>query len=358
MQNKLRIRYLPFLALAILALLFALWAGLLRLGWGLPAFQGLALAHGPLMVSGFLGVLIPLERAVAIRQKWMYAVPVIAGLGWIILFFIPFIGALLMTVGSLGMLAILIVMVRREPRIHNITMGLGALAWVIGNALWMIGLPIYQIVLWWIAFLVLTIGGERLELNRVLRLTPAQIRFFSLFAAILFVGALTATFNLNLGARLSGVSMLALALWFLKNDIATRNLRHPNALTRYIAICLFSGFIWLGLGGGLYLYYGALVAGPLYDAALHSVFVGFVIVMIFGHAPIIFPAILGVPISFYPIFYAHLLLLHLSLLMRVAGNLSLNMPLRKWGGLLNEVAIILFLASTVYAIVSRQKQQN
>ena len=65
---KLQTRFIPFLALAILALLFAMWAGLLRLGWILPTLPNRALAHGPLMISGFLGVLIPLERAVAIRQ--------------------------------------------------------------------------------------------------------------------------------------------------------------------------------------------------------------------------------------------------------------------------------------------------
>ncbi len=124
MQNKLNTRYMPFLALAILALLFALWAGLLRLGWALPSIPNLALAHGPLMVSGFLGVLIPLERAVAIRQRWMFAVPVVASLGWVGLFFQPFLGALLMTLGSLGMLGILAFMVRREPHIHTVTMAL------------------------------------------------------------------------------------------------------------------------------------------------------------------------------------------------------------------------------------------
>lgn len=355
MQNKLQIRYLPFLALAILALLFALWAGLLRLGWALPAFPNLAMAHGPLMVSGFLGVLIPLERAVAIRQKWMFTVPIVAGLGWVGLLFQPFLGGVLLTLGSLGMLAILAVMVRRELHIHTVTMAFGALAWLIGNILWMTGFPIFQIVFWWISFLVLTIGGERLELNRVLHPSKGQIRLFSLFAASLLGGSILAIFTLTLGARLSGLSMLALALWFLKNDIATRNIRHPNALTRYIAICLFSGFVWLGLGGGLYLYYGALVAGPLYDAALHSIFVGFVIAMIFGHAPIIFPSILGVPISFSPLFYVYLVLLHLSLVLRVVGDLMMNISVRKWGGLLNEVAILLFLVLTVYSIVFRKK---
>src|SRR5512133_3535078 len=130
---KLQIRFIPFIALAILALLFAMWAGLLRIGWVLPSIPNLALAHGPLMICGFLGVLIPLERAVAIRQKWMFLVPVLSGLGWISIFFAPLVGSALFTLGSLGTLAILGVMVKREPHIHTITMAFGALSWVIGN---------------------------------------------------------------------------------------------------------------------------------------------------------------------------------------------------------------------------------
>jgi hypothetical protein len=353
---KLQIRFIPFIALAILALLFAMWAGLLRIGWVLPAIPNLALAHGPLMICGFLGVLIPLERAVAIRQKWMFAVPLLSGLGWITLFFAPSISGVLFTLGSLGTLAILGVMVKREPHIHTVTMAFGALAWVIGNILlWMIGLPIFQIIFWWISFLVLTIGGERLELNRVLRPARRQNLSFGIFAAALFAGAILATFNLNWGARLSGLSMLALSLWFLKNDLATRNIRHPNPLTRYIATCLFGGFIWLGISGIIYLYFGALYAGPQYDAAVHALFVGFVISMIFGHAPIIFPAILGLPVTFYPAFYGQLILLNLSLILRITGDLTNVVALRKWGGLLNEVAILLFLGMTIYSIVKGKK---
>jgi len=352
---KLQFRFLPIIFLAILALLFGMWAGLLRMGWNWPAFDNLAAAHGPLMVSGFLGVLIPLERAVAIRQKWMFAVPILAGAGWASLLFAPATGAVLLTLGSLGTLAILGVMVRREPHIHTITMLVGALAWVVGNFLWLLGMPVFQIVFWWIAFLVLTIGGERLELSRVLRPTPNQTRLFGFLAAALLAGAILASVELNLGSRLSGFAMLGLSLWFLRNDLAQRNIHHPNPLTRYIAICLFGGFIWMGISGSLFLYFGPLYAGPLYDAALHTVFVGFVIAMIFGHAPIIFPAILGAQIKFYPIFYAHLSLLHLSLVLRIIGDLTSQVEIRKWGGLLNEVAILLFLGLTLYSIIKGSK---
>jgi hypothetical protein len=348
-------RFIPFIALAILALLLALWAGLIRIGWTLPVFPNLSVAHGPLMVSGFLGVLIPLERAVAIRQKWMFGVPAVAGLGWIALLVIPFLGGVLLTLASLGTLLILGVMVRREPHWHTVTMFLGALAWVVGNLLWMLGLPIFQIVYLWIAFLVLTIGGERLELSRVLRPAPGQLRIFSVVTAALLIGAVLSIFSLPWGARLSGLSVLALSFWFLKNDLARRTIRHANPLTRYIAFCLLAGFLWLGLGGILLLYFGALYAGPHYDAALHAIFVGFVISMIFGHAPIIFPAILGVPITYHGTFYVYFILLHLSLLIRLLGDLTNQLDIRRWGGFLNELAILLFLGMTVYSILQAAK---
>jgi hypothetical protein len=348
---KLQKQFIPYIALALLALLFALSAGLSRIGWLLPTFPNLTVAHGPLMVSGFLGVLIPLERAVAIRKRWMFAVPVIAGLGWISLLIVPFIGGMLLTLASIGATMILYVMVRREPHIHTITMFAGMCAWVIGNLLWMLGFPIFKIVYLWVAFLVLTIAGERLELSRVLNPGPRQLRIFGISAAALSVGAILSVIDLNSGTRLSGLSMLALSVWFLKNDLATRNIRHPNPLTRYIAICLFSGFIWLGVSGALQLYFGALYAGPFYDAVLHAVFVGFVISMIFGHAPIIFPAILGTPINFSKAFYVHLILLHLSLVLRILADLASQLEVRKLGGLLNGIAILLFLGLTVHSVI-------
>ncbi len=356
MQTKVRRQFLPFLALAVLALLFALWAGLLRLGWAIPSLSGLALAHGPLMVSGFVGSLIALERAVAIRQRWMLAAPVLTGLGALSLLLSPWIGLVLITAGSLGTLGILAVMVRREPRIHTVTMAVGALAWVVGNILWSAGFGISQIVYLWQAFLILTIGGERLELSRILRPSAMQVRLFIAAAAVLLAGAILAPFVPDLGARLAGLGLLSLSIWFLWNDVARRNIRHPSALTRYIAICLYAGFVWMGIGGTFQLYLGAQSGGALYDAALHSVFVGFVLSMIFGHAPIIFPAILGTPVAFLPVFYAQLALLHLSLILRITGDFSGRLLIRQWGGLLNEVAVLLFLGATAYAIARGRKK--
>jgi hypothetical protein len=344
---------IPLLVLAILSLLAALWAGLMRLGWHLPALTpSLAMLHGPLMISGFLGTLITLERAVAMKRKWMYVPPLLSGLGWLIATIFPKLpfGMILLALASLGGVAILTEIIRREFALHTVTMFLGMFAWLTGNILWIFGWQIYQVVFLWMAFLVLTIVGERLELSRVLHPSAMQQILFSVIIATFITGIMTALFNLQLGTRLSGLGLLLFPLWSLRNDIAWRNIRHKLPLTRYIAWCLVLGFLWLGISGGLSLGFGAQVAGPRYDAMLHTVFIGFVISMIFGHAPIIFPAILGIPINFQPVFYIHLGLLHISLLLRVVADYANLFTLRMWGGLLNEAAILLFIAITILSI--------
>jgi hypothetical protein len=337
---------LPFLVIAILVLFAALWAGLLRLGWSLPKLTPtFALVHGPLMVSGFLGILITLERAVALKQKWMYAAPLFAGLGGLGMIVIPAsrLGPVLLTLGSLGGVAILSEILRREAALHTLTMFLGTVAWFTGNLLWLFGWQIFQTIFFWQAFLVLTIAGERIELSRVLRPSREHKLLFGVVVGVFLGGAVVSLFDLPLSSRLIGGSLLLLAVWSVQNDLAWRNLRHKLPLTRYIAWCLVLGFVWLGIGGGLHLIFGAQAAGPRYDAALHAVFIGFVMSMIFGHAPIIFPAVLGVAINFRSGFYVPLLLLHGSLALRILADYANWHVLRMWGGLLNVIAILLFI---------------
>jgi hypothetical protein len=138
-------------------------------------------------------------------------------------------------------------------------------------------------------------------------------------------------------------------VWLGRQDIARRTVR-LHGLTRFTALCLLSGYVWLGIGGLLMLGAGPVAAGLVYDAVLHAVFVGFVMAMIFGHAPIIFPAVLGRPMPFSRRFYAHLALLHASLALRVAGDLTGWIHGRQGGGLFNTAAVVLFLASTVAAL--------
>lgn len=358
---KTRRRYLqraPLMALAALALLAGLWAGLLRLGWQLPPLSlGLPANHGPLMVSGFLGTLISLERAVALSQnlggrRLYYLSPLLAGLGAMMLFTAlpPAVPRGLSTLGALGLVLIFVVIYRLQPTTDHAVMGAGALLWLVGNGLWLAGRPLYQVVPWWAGFLVLTIAGERLELARVLLLKQTARLSFIVIASLFGAGLLVSLVNLAAGLGVAGVALIALGAWLLRFDIARRTIRQQG-LTRFIAACLLPGYAWLIAGGLFWLVYGGQhLAGPLYDAMLHTIFLGFVFSMIFGHAPVIIPAVLGIQIPYTPLFYIHLVLLHLSLLLRVAGDFLLWSPARQWGGLLNEVAVLLFLLVTAVAV--------
>ncbi|ACZ87154.1 hypothetical protein [Streptosporangium roseum] len=48
---------------------------------GVPVPAAFAEQHGPLMALGFLGTLICLERAVALRSRWGYTAPALSALG-------------------------------------------------------------------------------------------------------------------------------------------------------------------------------------------------------------------------------------------------------------------------------------
>jgi len=350
-----RILRFSLIITALLALMAAMWAGLLRLGLDLPPLDAnLPILHGPLMINGFLGLVIGLERAVALvarRTYWPYLSPLCLAVGCVVVFFSPQAGALLITLGSFILVVVFGLIIHHQRTLFTLTMGGGALSWLIGNVLWLSGQPVYSLVLWWMGFPLLTVIGERLELSRIQRLTPTSYRTFALMCLIFIAGALVSLFNLDLGMRLAGLGELACALWLFRYDIARRTLRKPG-MPQFIALCLLSGYAWLGISGLLNLGYGATYAGPYYDAALHSLFVGFVLSMIFGHALLILPAVLSLPIRFHPQLYVSLGLLHASLILRIVGDLALLPEVRQWGGLLNEIALLIFLGSMVYTVIS------
>ncbi len=345
---------LPLLALGMLALLTGLWAGLARLGWDVPLPRPeFSSWHGPLMVSGFLGTLISLERAVALGQSWAYVAPLLTGLGALTLIAGGPLAAaqLLLLCGSAGLVAIFAVIIRRHPALYTVTMGGGAVVWLMGNLLWCLGRPLFQVVFWWAVFLVVTIAGERLELARLQRLTTGAQTAFLLFLGTLLAGLLLLGWWFDVAVRLFGAGMTGLAFWLSRHDIARRTVKQTG-LTRFIAICLLSGYGWLGISGLTAMVYGGVPVGPQYDAMLHAFFLGFVFAMIFAHAPIIFPAVLGARMTYRPLFYVHAGLLQVTLVVRVIGDVAGWGAWRQVGGLLNAATLVLFLANTVSALRS------
>lgn len=344
---------LPLLFFGMLSLLGGVMAGLARLGWAVPgpAVQA-AGVHGPLMIAAFFGTVISLERAVAVGHLWAYLAPLAAGLGGIALLTgAPLIvGQTLGSLAALGLIGASVVALRRQVAAFTVVLTLAAGCWLVGNLIWLAGGDPTTAVAWWLLFLVLTIAGERLELTRFLPTPPlAQKLFIAIVGGLLLAAAAGAD-------RLLAGGLIALALWLLRYDIARRNIA-TTGLTRFIAACLLSGYFWL-LAAGLLGLAGAFVPGHAWrDAALHAIGLGFVFAMVFGHAPIIFPAVTRIRIPYHPALYLPLVLLHLTLALRVAGGLSDHFELRHLAGLLNGLVLLVFIA-TIVTLVRRNSSRG
>ncbi|MEP6972312.1 MAG: hypothetical protein ABJA49_17830, partial [Betaproteobacteria bacterium] len=152
------------------------------------------------------------------------------------------------------------------------------------------------------------------------------------------------------GPTVFALGLLALAAWLLRNDIARKTVQQ-HGLTRFIAVCLLAGYAWLLVGALVLLAAGQLAPGSTsYDAIVHALGMGFVFSMVFGHAPIIFPAVLRVKVPYNQVFYAPLALLHGALAIRLAGDAVGNFDLRRWGAMLGAVALLAFIVNTIAAV--------
>lgn len=354
-------RRLPLLALAMVALLAGLWTGLQRLGLDIPVLRtDLAGLHGPVFVLGFLGTQIGLERAVALRRGWPFLAPAAAGAGslWLIAGLPATAGQVLLMIGGLTLCSVYLTLHREAPAWHNGVMGLGAAAWTAGVISWLAGAALVQVMPWLAAFLVLTIVGERLELTRMTQ-PPAAARAMLPAAVAVFVAGLAGLMVWpETGWRVAGAGLLAQALWLIRFDVARRTVR-MHGVTRFMAVALLAGYTWLAVAGVTWLWHGEpLGAGFTYDAMVHTIFVGFVFSMIFAHAPVIVPAVLGVPLPFKPAMYAPLALLHAGLLVRLAGDAAGSGDAMRAGGVVNEIAIVAFVAIAAACSLREQRARR
>lgn len=350
--GKTRVARIALMAGAMLALLAGLCAGLTRIGWQLPETStNLLLAHGPLMVCGVLGALVGLERAVALQKVWPYAAPALSALGVLtVIAGLPLTWtALLFTLASAVLALVYVTIIRVHPALYTKVMTAGAWLLLAGNLLWLLGLPLYRVFPWWMGFLVFTIAGERQELGRVQRLSASDLRLFAIASITMGIGVVVATALPEWGVRLFGLTLIGMALWLLRYDIARKTVR-TQGLPQFAGLSLLLGHAWLLVGGVLMVVIGAAASGLLYDAMLHAVFVGFVFSMIFGHAPIIVPAVMGVPVAMTRLFYLPLVLMHGSLVLRVLGDVVVNVEMRRWGGMLNALALLAYVAVLVLAV--------
>lgn len=345
------LRLLLFVA-ALSAMASGLLAGLARLGFNLPAAT-LADQHGPLMICGLFGTLISLERAVAMARPWPYLAPGLSALGVVVVLggaphawaVVPFIAAAaVLTLASF-------VLWRGQKVLHLAVLALAALMWLVGNVIWWHSGFAQPAVPTWLAFLVLTIAGERLELSRFMPTPPSARRVFALLTLLLIGAAMLAQMVL-FAATLS-----ALVVWLFRHDIVRRTLRQEG-LPRYIAVCLASGYVWLLVSAFLMLQVELAPGLSLRDAVLHTLLLGFVFSMVFGHAPIVLPAVARLRLPYHPLLYLPLLVLQLSLGVRVLAAVLGDFPLRQQAALGNAAALLLFALTVLGLLLHRARQKN
>ncbi|HET8593806.1 MAG TPA: hypothetical protein VFM07_01065 [Intrasporangium sp.] len=337
-----------FLIPAGVAMLAGVDAALLLLGVGAPvSAPRLADLHGMLMVAGFLGTLIAMERAVALRHPLGYAAPLLLGVGALALLTpAPVaLGQLLLVDGAVAFVAVYAALWRRNHDDVVIVELLGAVHLAIATLLWL-RVDVPWLMPWLVGFVVLTICAERVELAR-LAMPSTGGRTLVLHAAALTTALVASLLWPEAGARLAGLVLTSLVVWLVRHDVARRTI-HATGLPRFSAAALLGGYVWLLVAGLAWLVGGAQTEGSIYDLVIHSVMLGFGISMVMAHAPVILPAVLRRPLPYRPVMWAPLVLMHAGLLLRVgAGDLAGLHTVWQAGSVINVVALLLFLVVAI-----------
>ncbi len=346
-------------ALVAFSLLAGLAGGLMRAGvpiigwlpaaWILPA----ASLHAALMVCGFLGTVIGIERAVALHAPWAFLAPLASASGAVCLMLgQTWPGMALIVLAGATFVLVNVFIVGRQAARHTWLLLASALIWLLGNVRFMHHGLANGTLLAWLGFLVLTIAAERLEMTRLMRVRPWSTPSLGACLALLLAGIVLAEWQDQAALLLWGLGLLALSAWLISFDIARHTIK-AEGLSRYMAACLLLGYAWLGVSGLCWMGMGLGMATR--DAALHALGLGFIISMVMGHAPVILPAVARVKLHFDARFYLPLALLHASVLVRLlAGHTD-----HAWhaaGSTLNAMAIVLFAATVISAAWSWRRR--
>lgn len=334
---------------AAVSLLIGLDAALMLLGvWTPVRSDRWADAHGILMTLGFVGALVALERAVALGRWHGYLGPLGLALGALLHLDADTFkaGQVLLLIGALGLVATYVPLWQRQ-RDDSVLVQVVSAVFAVGAAvLWLGNAEAHQLIPWLSAFLVLTIVGERLELARLGMPARAASSLLSLSFA-LCASVIAALLWPDIGMRLVGATFLGLTAWLALYDVARRTVRSPG-LPRFMACCLLSAQVWLGVAGAVLLIAGQVTEGAPYDAVVHAVFLGYTMSMIFAHAPVILPAVTRVRLPYHRGMYVAWVLLQLSLLVRLGlGDLAGHRLGWEVGGTGNVLAVLAFLLITV-----------
>ncbi|MDR3374405.1 MAG: hypothetical protein P4L98_11815 [Ancalomicrobiaceae bacterium] len=315
--------------------------GLARLGL-VPGTDVAIDAHGAFMICGFFGTLIALERAVADGRSWAFAAPAFGVAGVILTHAgLPQAAAMAYGLSAIALTGLTGLAAVKNPEPFTLLMTAAAAIYTCGVALWISGETAADVAYLWLAFLILTVLAERLELSRLRAHSPAALALLAFILAV-FVGALALGEPWRHGSGPLGAALAAAAIWFLMRDVAVVTIRQ-RGLARFSAVCLVTGYGWLIVAGA------ALIVSPpgqaLYghDMAVHAIGLGFVLSMVMAHAPIILPAVVGVKVRYTPVLYGPVGVLQAGVACRILGDMLEADSVRQASAIVSISAVALYL---------------
>ncbi|MGB3413891.1 MAG: hypothetical protein WBA28_04155 [Microbacteriaceae bacterium] len=335
-----------------LSLLAGLDAALILLGFPAPiTLTRLAESHGMLLVLGFIGTLIALERSVALGRWYGYIGPMLLGFGALLVLVDPlpiWVGKAALTAGSAAFMLTYVPLWRRRYGAQILAQILGTSFALTASIMWLSGSSMTRLIPWLTAFVVLTIAAERVELATITLGNGAGARLLVHSWTVALALIIGLAFP-HLGAIALGLAYLALALWLVRNDIARYTVRAKGAV-RFMAACMLGGYFWL-IVGGVILLLGYPTTVFAYDGFTHAIFLGYTMSMIMAHSTTILPAVLRIQLPYRGILWLPAGLLHLGLIVRILwGDAFGFLPAWQWGGVLTIVALLVFVLSAITCV--------
>jgi hypothetical protein len=342
---------LPIVFFAMFCLVCGLWSGLNRIGWNV-AIAPITAHHGAIMVGGFLGTLIALEKIIPLKKKALYLIPVLNALS-VAFFFTnhPKVSICILVISSTALVLVFLYYFRSQRTIIYILMMAGAICWLVGNLLLLTRFFYPLAFPWWTAFALFIIAAERLELMKFLPVSKLDKKIFVVLLAA-FVTGILFSFH-GAGNLISGLALTAISIWLMRHDIIAINLQKKN-MPGFVAVSLVCGYSALLLTGVFF--FSLSDQWLTYDAIVHSFFLGFVFSMIFAHGPMILPGIVGITATpFNKILYLWLALLQVSWLVRIFSDVAIALDVRKLSGLLSATAILGYFVTMAVLTIRSQR---
>ena len=182
-----------------------------------------------------------------------------------------------------GLVAVNTALVRRRPALFGVLTWAGSGLPLFGNIAWAVGRPIFDVVPNWIA-------SPRADPRRrapalvARRMIPRwATHVLALLTTAFGLAAFMRMLGVGAASQVLGATALLLAVWRIRFDIARHALAQSGG-SQYIALGVLAGMAWLAFAGSLFVLRPLPPAGPLYDAMLHAVLVGYVFSTLFAHA--------------------------------------------------------------------------